>query len=475
MIHLSETDKKQAKGTALKIITDNANTVLSDRTSSREEKEKALLAMMSIEWTPDLAKMAGHRSLNRLLQQTRNGFFTNEEYKPFRDMIVHATDSTTPIQHGNWRIWHSLIIRYHLFELADTRQWMNLVARLDSVNINVPDTLGRISFQEISTMDWQCESSDMILLLWQAAKQDASGFPVAKVGQAPPTIREFQNLIYSLRTDNIDETDICRKLDSVGRELGLPKNFESFSQAKKCDFLGGADLLQGQIDEYLSLAAQRNTARAFAGSLRPAASGMQSYLNFCHFHGRPPFPVQTDSVLKWSGLFRPTRTFKQYLAHLMKACILLHQPTDWVTPAIRSVARGLAAAQDFSFQFQNYIFAEDLLKLIKTVKLDNEFGWVCFFAFLLLLRIPSEALLMRMADDSDDITEFRPQKTQDFGGRPDYKGCPPLCGQVFVAQKYAPRMHSPPAVHLRRERISREGPVPRPSNMASDCTSDSAT
>ena len=191
--------------------------------------------MMSIEWAPDLAKMAGHGSLNRLLQQTRNGFLTNEEYKPFRDMIVHATDSTTPIQHGNWRIWHSLIIRYHLFELADTRQWMNLVARLDSVNINVPDTLGRISFQEISTVDWQCESSDMILLLWQAAKQDASGFPVAKVGQAPPTIREFQNLIYSLRTDNIDEADICRKLDSVGLELGRPKNFESFSQAKNAN------------------------------------------------------------------------------------------------------------------------------------------------------------------------------------------------------------------------------------------------
>ena len=122
MIHLSEADKKQAKGLALKVITDNANKVLSDRTSSREDKEKAILAMMSIEWTPDLAKMAGRGSLSRLLQQTRNGFFTNEEYKPFRDMIVHATDSTAPIQHGNWRIWHSLIIRYHLFELADTRQ-----------------------------------------------------------------------------------------------------------------------------------------------------------------------------------------------------------------------------------------------------------------------------------------------------------------------------------------------------------------
>ena len=198
MAHLSDEDKKRAKGTALKIIKDNANKVLSGRTSTMEEKEKALLAMMSIEWAPGLAKMAGRRSICRLLQQTRNGFFTMEEYNPFRDMIAHETDEPAPIQRGDWRIWHTLIIRYHLFELADTRQWTTLVARLDSMNIHIPYTLGRIPFYEITTIDWECESSDMILLLWRSAKQDISGFAVTKVGQAPPTIKEFQNLIYSL-------------------------------------------------------------------------------------------------------------------------------------------------------------------------------------------------------------------------------------------------------------------------------------
>ena len=444
MIHLSDEDRKRAKGTALKIITDSANRVLSERTSTRGEKEKALSAMMSIEWVPDLAKMAGRRSICRLLQQTRNGFFTKEEYKPFRGTIVHATDETAPIQHGNWRIWHMLIIRYHLFELADTRQWMTLVARLGSMNIHIPDTLGRIPFYEISTIDWQRESSDMILLLWQAAKQDISGFADTKVGQAPPAIREFRNLIYSIRTEKIEDTDICRKFDELGKDFGPPSNFEAFSQAKKCSILGEADLYQGQIDEYLSLAARRNTVRAFAGSLRPAASGMQSYLDFFRFHRRSPFPAQTDTVLKWSGLFRPARTFKQYLAHVTKACILLHQPTGWLTPAIKSVARGLAAAQDVSFQFQNYIFAEDLLKLIKTVKLDNDFGMVCFFAFLPLLRIPSEALLMRRAGDSDSITDFPPQKHKILAGIRAVKGTP-----LFVA-KFAWRNNMRRGCILRR-------------------------
>ena len=75
----------------------------------------AILAMMSIECAPDLAETVGRRSICRLLQQTRIGFFTTEEYRPFRDMIAHATDDTIPIQHGNWRIWQMLLIRYRLF------------------------------------------------------------------------------------------------------------------------------------------------------------------------------------------------------------------------------------------------------------------------------------------------------------------------------------------------------------------------
>ena len=85
-----------------------------------------------------------------------------------------------------------LLIRYHLFELADTRQWATLVARLGSMHIGIPDTLGRMPFYEIPTIDWQCESSDMILLLWHAANQDISGFAATKLGQAPRRIGDFR-------------------------------------------------------------------------------------------------------------------------------------------------------------------------------------------------------------------------------------------------------------------------------------------
>ena len=170
------------------------------------------------------------------------------------------------------------------------------------------------------------------------------------------------------------------------------------------------------ILELFTLGAKRNTLRAFAGSLRPAASGMLSYLNFCIFADKPVFPVGPNTARLRSCLFRPGRTFAQYLSHLMKATILLQQPTDWMSPDIRSVARGLANAQDLSFRFQNFMFAEHLLRLIRHVKLATEFGQAAFLSFLCLLRAPSETLMIRIAAESDLLTDFSPQEYKVLAG-----------------------------------------------------------
>lgn len=143
---------------------------------------------------------------------------------------------------------------------------------------------------------------------------------------------------------------------------------------------------------------------------------MQSYLNFCTFADRPVSPVQHETVRLWSCLFRPGRTFSQYLSHLMKAPILLHQPTDWLSPKIRSVARGLANAQDISFRFQNYMFADELLRLIKFAKLPTELGQAAFLSVLGLLRVPSETLMIQLACGSDLLTDFSPHDTKILAG-----------------------------------------------------------
>ena len=121
------------------------------------------------------------------------------------------------------------------------------------------------------------------------------------------------------------------------------------------------------------MGANRNTLRAFTGSLRQAALGRQSYLDVCIFADKPAFPAHSDTVRIWSCLFPPGRTFAQYLSHMMKAAILSHQPSDWMSPDIRSVARGPADAQDLSFRFRNFMSAEHLLRLIKHFKMTSGF------------------------------------------------------------------------------------------------------
>ena len=187
-----------------------------------------------------------------------------------------------------------------------------------------------------------------------------------------------------------------------------------------------AGLLDYDVIRQCNLGALRDTVRAFAGSLRPAASGMLSYLNFRQFNGRAPFPVQTDSVLLRSALFKHGRAFAQYLSHVMKASILKRGPTDLLRPAIRSVARGLASAQDLSFKFRNYVFAADLLRLLKFVKLSSGMGQAAFLAFLLFLWVPSEALWMRIAPGSENLTEFTPKPFKVLAGIRVIKGSPML-------------------------------------------------
>ena len=73
----------------------------------------------------------------------------------------------------------------------------------------------------------------------------------------------------------------------------------------------------------------------------------------------------TDTILLRIATFRPGRTYSQYIAHGVKAAMLLRHPTVWRAPDVRSVARGLRNAQGLSFKFQNYLMADGLLRLLQ--------------------------------------------------------------------------------------------------------------
>lgn len=158
-------------------------------------------------------------------------------------MIVHATDDVIPIYSSSWRIWHELIIRLHLFELAELREWSNLLGRSDSKGIRTPHCLARIPFGELPPGDWECAAPDKILLTWQAAMQDTVGRPVDRVGHGPPALTDVHALIDSIGTENIGGTFSVRGYADAALSLGLHGNYESLSAAQKMDALrqSGAD------------------------------------------------------------------------------------------------------------------------------------------------------------------------------------------------------------------------------------------
>ena len=419
MINFTSGDQIESRTQALKVLTDHGNLVLADRTSAVKMQEDSLLAMMAVDWSPRITTAIGSRPLNRLFHRIWNEVFDREEYIIFRDMIIYAADDAIPLEHTQWNLWRTLMARHRLFEITDMRHWVSLVARLDTRGIRTPFCLQRVPFRELSAVDWEVEYPDMLLMMWQAARLEATPHRRAPPAADSVDFESFRSMIMSLRHDSIHDTGVARDYAAMKEELSPPPDYELLSMANKCTSLANCGAGNFRIHRFLDLGAKRNTLRAFACSLRPAASGMQSYLNFCPFMQRPTFPVCSDAVLLWSATFRPGRTFAQYIAHLTKASILMRQPTDWLVPDVRAVSRGLKQAQDLSFRFQNYILAGDLLRLLRARQLSTPFGQAAFLSFLFLFRVPSETLLLVRGGQADRIAEFSPPTDEDSHRHPD--------------------------------------------------------
>ena len=110
-----------------------------------------------------------------------------------------------------------------------------------------------------------------------------------------------------------------------------------------------------------------------------------------------------------------------YLRHLQKESFLLGQPINWMSPEVKTIATGLANAQDKSFQFPNFTQSKDLIAILRHAKLDNELGQLFLMAYLLSLRSPSEALTTRRAFANDPLVQFTPQEDKALIGIRTYK------------------------------------------------------
>ena len=147
------------------------------------------------------------------------------------------------------------------------------------------------------------------------------------------------------------------------------------------------------------------------------------------------------------------RTFAQYIAHVATAAILPGYQTDRLAPAAKSVARGPKNSMGLSFRLQNFMFESDLLRLSKSVSHATVVGQADWLSFLFLLRVPSETLQMRFAEDLGDLSDFSRRKYNVIVGVLAIAGSPLSLGEFHWRETSDPDVFCFPHVCAMRKKI----------------------
>ena len=326
--------------------------------------------------------------------------------------------------HREWGVWSDLINRYNLFENATTTEWAALLMKLQISRIWNPSDPSSLHMGEVHAVDDAAMAGGNYIILWQSTKCffEQRG-PTALPQRVGLINKEIDQLLQKFQERRIDDTTIYKDSRHARGSLGLPHNFEGMAPLNRTSSLDRASGDGHCCHNFTRCAERLNIIRTAQGSLRSVTSGVRIYVRFAAVLGRTPFPPTTDTVRAWSCIFKPGRTYQNYLFHREKACFLLDLDTNWDTPAIRTISHGLENSQGRSFAFPNFIFPSALLVHTHDgANLALFPGGLPFLPFL-SLRAPSETLQLQRAFADDPITEFAPQTDKALIGIRTYKDC----------------------------------------------------
>ena len=128
----------------------------------------------------------------------------------------------------------------------------------------------------------------------------------------------------------------------------------------------------------------------------------------------------------------------------MKACQLVGADVDWLTPSVKSIARGLRRARDSSFRFHNFASLDIIREILAIEGWRSQFLQAAVLSFLFSLRVPSETLLIVRAFGDEPLLRFCKQKTKALIGVRLFEGI-----QLLVI-KFSYRKNLPGGCILRR-------------------------
>ena len=159
---------------------------------------------------------------------------------------------------------------------------------------------------------------------------------------------------------------------------------------------------------------QEARIRAIIGScprsLESAKSGMRAYVDFCRRVLKKTgsiFPPVLGDLLAWSRVFRHPITFSNYLGYVKLACEILDVDTAvFQHCSVRRAKIAVDKRGAFTPREPLFIRRELVAGMIlhtQDVEGRKDIVMLCLFAYLFLLRVPSEGIPVAFHEAPDDV------------------------------------------------------------------------
>ena len=398
-----------AVASAAIIVVNNAFKILGDTRASSEVIREAIMPIYGITWTRPIFARFKQGRLNSFLAKVRNSTLPRSEYDRLASFWKQAYEVQSQLL-PEWEEWRILFERFRFDRRYNAKTLADTVAFLYAKGISPPQFLGSLPLGDVESFSEQFQEMVVLRAIWRISRltfSQPSSSAHLTAAHAPLTANKLFRSIKRCSEDTDADVDPFAVNIKKGR---LPLSFLSLGPLEKIKHLQASSIPAVKLDRFIMDSTQLNMLKQIKGSLPPMASAVRCFSAFCELRGAPTFPPSEELVVQWSSVFPNTPTYYNYVQHLKNACIFLRLTTEWLSPAVKLIAKGLKKCQDKSFKFSNFIRSAQLLQIIEYKSMEDEFAQACMISFLFAFRVPSETLSLVRAFKSDKLTEFSPQK-----------------------------------------------------------------
>ena len=405
MVPLANTDC--ALSSAAKIIIDHLAKVVGDPKASSKIIVEAIRPVYGLTWTRAVLSHIGTSRINSILAKIRNSTCPRSEYDRVSTLWKQAFAVDTLFL-PEWEEWKVIFERYRLDRRYQQAKLCEAISFLQAKGFQSPSDMSLISALDVEKFAPEFSPIALIRTVWRVIRLTFS-----QPSSSAHLIAAHENLtanklFRAIKRCSEEGVLSNRSFEQQSKKFRLNIDFQKLGPLEKIKYLSKSSLPAVKLDRFIMDNTQLNLLKQFKGSLPPMASAVRNFSAFCELRKQRTFPPSEEMVIQWSSVFSNTATYYNYVQHLKNACIFLRLPLNWLTLAVKTIAKGLKKSQDKSFKFSNFIRSDLLLQIIEKLSMDSEFAQACMLSFLFAFRVPSETLSLVRAFKGDQLQLFSP-------------------------------------------------------------------